>query len=87
MGEGGWHIQLIYSNKEDLQGAKSLSSGIFNKLFIAPALTKKQKEDDNDLREHVKLFKEEFKDQGSRDKDKRGKVVRNEQVKQNVVLI
>ena len=53
----------IESKKEILQRAKSLSSGKFNKVCIAPDLTKKQQEHDKDLREHVKLFREENKDQ------------------------
>ena len=46
----------IESKKEIL-----LSSGKFNKVFIAPDLIKKQQEHDKDLREHVKLFREEYK--------------------------
>ena len=53
----------IESKKEILQRAKSLSSGKFNRVYIAPDLTKKQQEHDKDLREHVKLFREEYKDQ------------------------
>ena len=48
----------IESKKEILQRAKSLSSGKFNRVFIAPDLTKKQQKHDKDLREHVKLFRE-----------------------------
>ena len=47
----------IESKKDILQRAKSLSSGKFNRVFIAPDLTKKQQEHDKDLREHVKLFR------------------------------
>ena len=72
------------SKKEILQRVKSLSSGKFNRVFIAPDLTKKQQEHDKNLREHVKLFREEYKDQEI--KIKGGKVVKNEQGKQNIVL-
>ena len=53
----------IKSKKKMLQRAKSLSLGKFNMVFIAPDLTKKHQEYDKDLREHVKLFREEYKDQ------------------------
>ena len=76
----------IESKKEILQRAKSLSSGKFNKVFIAPDLTKIQQEHDKDLREHVKLFREEYKDQEIKIKIKGGKVVKNEQGKQDIVL-
>ena len=52
----------LESKQEILQRAKSLSSGKFNRVFIAPDLTKKQQEH-TDLREHAKLFREEYKDQ------------------------
>ena len=74
------------SKKEILQKANSLSSGIFNKVFIAPDLTKKQQEHDKDLREHVKLFREEYNDQEIKIKLKGGNVVKNEQGKQDIVL-
>ena len=74
----------IESKKEILQRAKSLSSGKLNRVFIAPDQTKKQQEHDKDLREHVKLFREEYKDQEI--KIKGGKVVKNEQGKQDIVL-
>ena len=74
----------IESKKEILQIAKSLSSGKFNKVFIVPDLKKNQQEHDKDLREHVKLFREEYKDQEI--KIKEGKVVKNEQGKQDIVL-
>ena len=74
----------IESKKEILQRAKSLNLGKFNKIFIAPDLTKKYQEHDKDLRKHVKLFREEYKDQEI--KIKEGKVVKNEQGKQDIVL-
>ena len=43
----------VDSKKEILQRAKSLRSGMFDKVFIAPDLTKKQQVVDKDLREHV----------------------------------
>ena len=76
----------IEPKKEILQRAKSQSSGKFNKVFIAPDLKKKQQEHDRDLREHVKLFREEYKDQEIKMKIKGGKVVKNEQGKQDIVL-
>ena len=63
----------IESKKKILQRAKSLSSGKFTKVFIARDLTKKQQEHDKDLREHVKLFREEYKDQEIKIKIKGGK--------------
>ena len=51
------------SENEILQRGKSLSSGKFNRVYIAPDIRKKQQEHDKDLREHVKLFREEYKDQ------------------------
>ena len=53
----------IESKKKILQRSKSQSSGKFNKVFIAPDLTEKQQEHDKDLREHVQLFRDEYKDQ------------------------
>ena len=76
----------IESNKQILQRAKSLSSGKFNRVFIAPDLTKKQQEHDKDLREHIKLLREEYKDQEIKIKIKGGKIVKNEQGKQDIVL-
>ena len=67
----------IVSKKKILQRAKSLSTGIFNRIFIAPGLKEKQQEHDMYLREHVILFKDEYKDQEI--KIREGKVVRNEQ--------
>ena len=67
--------------KEILQRAKSLRSGMFDKVFIAPDLTKKQQAEDKDLREHVKTFKDEFKDQTDEEvkiRIKGGKVIKNE---------
>ena len=43
----------IESKREILQRAKSLNSGKFNKVFIAPDLTKNQQEHDKDLRESL----------------------------------
>ena len=67
-----------------------MSSGKFNRVFIAPDLTKKQQEHDKDLREHVKLFrvciKSLYKDQEIKIKIKGGKVLKNEQRKQNIIL-
>ena len=76
----------IESKKKILQRAKSLSSGKFNKIFIAPDLTKKQQKHNKDLREHVKLFREEYQDQEIKIKIKGGKVVKNKQGKQDIVL-
>ena len=77
----------VASKKEILQRVKSLSSGKFNKVFIAPDLTKKQQEHDKDLRKHVKLFREEYKDQEIKIKIKGWKVAKkNEQGKQYIVL-
>ena len=53
-----------------------MSSGKFNKVFIAPDLIKKQQEHDKYLREHVELFREEYKDQEIKIKIKGGKVVK-----------
>ena len=39
------------SKREILQRAKMMSSGTFERIFIAPDLTKKQQEEDTDLRE------------------------------------
>ena len=69
----------IESKKEILQRSKSLSSGTFNKGFIAPNLTKKQQEHYKDLTEHGKLFTEEYKDKEIKIKIKGEKVVKNEQ--------
>ena len=71
-------VKLVYieSKKEILQRATSLSSGKFNMVFIAPDLTKKLQEHDTDLREHVKLFREEYKDQEIKIKIKGEKVVK-----------
>ena len=76
----------IESKKEILQRAKSLRSGKFNRIFIASDLTKKQKEHDKNLREHVKLFREENKYQEIKIKIKGEKVVKNEQGKHDIVL-
>ena len=73
----------VDSKKEILQRAKSLRSGMFDKVFIAPNLTKKQQVVDKDLREH------EFKDQTEQEvkiRLKGGKVIKNESGKQDVVL-
>ena len=63
-----------------------MSSGKFNRVFITPDLTKKQQEHDKYLREHVKLFREEYKDQEIKIKIKGGKLVKHEQVKQDIAL-
>ena len=76
----------IEYKKEILQRAKSLSSCKFNIVFIAPDLTKKPQEHDKDLREHVKLVREEYIDQEIKIKIKGGKVVKNQQGKQDIVL-
>ena len=74
----------IESKKKILQRAKSLISDKCNKVFIAPDITKKQQEHDKDRREHVKLFREEYKDQEIEIKIKWGKVVKNDQGKQDI---
>ena len=69
-----------------------VSSEILQKFFRGPNvrvqanLIKNQQEHDKDLREHVKLFREENKDQEIKIKIKGGKVVKNEQGKQDIVL-
>ena len=82
-------ISRVDSKKEILQRAKSLRSGMFDKVFIAPDLTQKQQVVDKDLREHVKTFQDEFKDQTEQEvkiRIKSGKVIKNESGKQDVVL-
>ena len=82
-------VSGVDSKKEILQRAKSLRSGVFDKVFIAPDLTKKQQVVDKDLREHVNTFRDEFKDQTEQEvkiRIKSGKVIKNESGKQEVVL-
>ena len=79
----------VDSKKEILQRAKSLRSGMFDKVFIAPDLTEKQQVVDKDLREHVKTFRDEFNDQTEQEvkiRIKGGKVIKTESGKQDVVL-
>ena len=47
-------VSRVDSKKEILQRAKSLRSGVFDKVFIAPDLTKKQQVVVKDLREQLK---------------------------------
>ena len=82
-------VSGVDSKKEILQRSKSVRSGMFDKVFIAPDLTKKQQVVDKDLREHVKTFRDEFKDQTEQEvkiRIKDGKVIKNESGKQDVVL-
>ena len=61
----------------------------FERVFIAPDLTKKQQKEDKDLRDQVKTFREQSKDQkdqGVTIKIKAGMVVENVMGKQDVVL-
>jgi hypothetical protein len=68
----------ILKRARDLKGLEQ-----FKKVFIAPDLTRKQQEVDKELRDKVKQFREEGH---SNVKIKQGKVIKNEEGKQVVVL-
>ena len=58
-----------HSKREILQRAKTLSLSTFERVFIAPDLTKKQQEEDKDLRDRQRTI-QRSKRSGSHDQDK-----------------
>jgi hypothetical protein len=77
-------IKTFEARNEVLKRARDLKGlNEFKSIFIAPDLTRKQQEVDKDLRDKVKKFREEGH---SNVRIKQGKVIKNEEGQQVVVL-
>jgi hypothetical protein len=78
------------SKREILRRAKALrESGLYNQIFIAPDLTKKQQVIDKLLRDQCKQLREDYKEelnQGANIVIKNGKVIKNGLGKQETIL-